>query len=740
MATVGYGDISPQNTLEVLFTTITIFVTCVVYAFSLNTIGGIIENIEKKDKKYKENLQIIHGLMREEEISRELKIEVSNYIEYLYKKSNETRKKQEKLIIEKLSMKLKNDLILEIQGKYLSNIPLFKQLKEKDKIAKIMQEQLYSPAETIFTQGDLDDCSLYYIVKGSVSIIFEPDQNSNREAKQIQLKEKKEYFGEISFITGSPRKFTAKAADFCKIYKINREQFLSVIKELDQDFENFQMMKEAITLNNNFQFCSIYCSTCKSGKHYSIDCPSTHLTFTTRFIISRYNVSSPQERAPYHRKKPKIDYTQQLSQLQSKAFEISNRESLFEMIDDIENGDNCNEQLEDETNLQQDCLSEYDRGKQYIDENPSFNFILDQNENINGQINKAQHNLEDPQGKTTFQMNMKSRHSLYTGKQQSQKLSNQLSKNQTSQIISSQDPKSQSQDSISSHSSDEDSDSDSLPDKQKTSQKEYSQQKKQSYISNQQDEKQIKTEITNEPLQLKKNSIIYQNRDSINLNLLKYQLITDISYQPQQYDPRQDKNSQREKSNTFQDHKIIISQIDQLGRRKVSQIEHFINQPQNHLQSQSEQQTAKKNSFQASTDNLKQIQQVSPKNSLKIHQQKIPRTSLKSLGRQISTNTNQGSIKQGSRILLRQNTIQDFQKLEKKVNEPTESIDQINYLMLQIFDKAKIFKYYLPHFNYPQVVQKWVLQQQKKQKKQFISMKTTFKNKRSQFKKLQTQM
>ncbi|KAL4488008.1 hypothetical protein ABPG72_009346 [Tetrahymena utriculariae] len=103
-----------------------------------------------------------------------------------------------------------------------------------------MDEQLFSPDETIFTQGDIDDCSLYYIVKGSVQIIFEPDQNSNREQKQIQLIKKKECFGDISFITENSRTFTAKEADFCRIYKINREKLLSIIKQHNQDLKIFQ--------------------------------------------------------------------------------------------------------------------------------------------------------------------------------------------------------------------------------------------------------------------------------------------------------------------------------------------------------------------------------------------------------------------------------------------------------------------------------------------------------------------
>ena len=39
MITVGYGDITPKNQIECIFTIITMFVTGMMYAYSLNSIG-----------------------------------------------------------------------------------------------------------------------------------------------------------------------------------------------------------------------------------------------------------------------------------------------------------------------------------------------------------------------------------------------------------------------------------------------------------------------------------------------------------------------------------------------------------------------------------------------------------------------------------------------------------------------------------------------------------------------------
>ena len=46
MATVGYGDITVSNPREVLVVTFMMIFSCFVYAFSFNTVGTIIAEID----------------------------------------------------------------------------------------------------------------------------------------------------------------------------------------------------------------------------------------------------------------------------------------------------------------------------------------------------------------------------------------------------------------------------------------------------------------------------------------------------------------------------------------------------------------------------------------------------------------------------------------------------------------------------------------------------------------------
>ncbi len=42
MTTVGYGDITPRTDIEFLIATMTMFIACAVFAFSINTIGIVL--------------------------------------------------------------------------------------------------------------------------------------------------------------------------------------------------------------------------------------------------------------------------------------------------------------------------------------------------------------------------------------------------------------------------------------------------------------------------------------------------------------------------------------------------------------------------------------------------------------------------------------------------------------------------------------------------------------------------
>lgn len=52
MVTIGYGDITPINSIEILYTIAVSFISCGLFGFCINLIGTILTEISKKSKEF----------------------------------------------------------------------------------------------------------------------------------------------------------------------------------------------------------------------------------------------------------------------------------------------------------------------------------------------------------------------------------------------------------------------------------------------------------------------------------------------------------------------------------------------------------------------------------------------------------------------------------------------------------------------------------------------------------------
>jgi Ion channel len=79
MTTVGYGgkifviaDITPQNNYERIICNITMFMACGVFAFSVNSIGIVLQNLYKSRLEYVRSVTLINNFMSKNKIEFQL--------------------------------------------------------------------------------------------------------------------------------------------------------------------------------------------------------------------------------------------------------------------------------------------------------------------------------------------------------------------------------------------------------------------------------------------------------------------------------------------------------------------------------------------------------------------------------------------------------------------------------------------------------------------------------------------
>ena len=82
MITVGYGDISPVNNYEKIFSIFFVFIACGIFAYSLNSIGAFIQEIYQSEKFLIEDISTINGYLKRKKIPYELGMRIQKYLEY----------------------------------------------------------------------------------------------------------------------------------------------------------------------------------------------------------------------------------------------------------------------------------------------------------------------------------------------------------------------------------------------------------------------------------------------------------------------------------------------------------------------------------------------------------------------------------------------------------------------------------------------------------------------------------
>lgn len=299
MMTVGYGDIAPKSGIETVYTTITIILGCGVYGYYLNTVGILLQDIHKEENKYNSNLKVINMFMDRKEIDNELQMRVREYLRFIWDEEKTQNDEEEAKIINSLNLNLKEELLLKAYGRILKQFPMFyANFSEKSlrKMVIFMKEVRFIPGDLVFFEQELDDSAIYFINKGAVELFLSrTDKNIPHSLRKLTTGD---CFGELGFFSGQPRESSARSLEFISVFMIKRSDFLEIIKENEDDYQKFCMIRDQIMLYGNSQSLRLRCSGCGSLDHLVKQCGLLHFIPDIEKIIKKYEYYTEQPRIP----------------------------------------------------------------------------------------------------------------------------------------------------------------------------------------------------------------------------------------------------------------------------------------------------------------------------------------------------------------------------------------------------------------------------------------------------------
>ncbi|EWS71916.1 cation channel family protein (macronuclear) [Tetrahymena thermophila SB210] len=132
--TIGYGDITPVTTLERIYVSGMITITCAVFGYSINTIGEILKQSQLKHKSFKIQQREVLNYLLQRNVSKQLRIKAIRQLESI---SAHESFSQGEYVLQKLNNQLKDEIKIDQYGQILFNNKLLTSIFSKPFLEKL---------------------------------------------------------------------------------------------------------------------------------------------------------------------------------------------------------------------------------------------------------------------------------------------------------------------------------------------------------------------------------------------------------------------------------------------------------------------------------------------------------------------------------------------------------------------------------------------------------------------------
>ena len=229
--TVGYGDVTPLNKNERLYSIILMIIGVCLYSCVLSILSSLFEDFQNKERNNKKNFYLLDDLRDIYHIPNDIYHKVLRYLKY----SSIVNSKDNKFLINSLPKYYKSVLLYEIHGECINNLNFFKQksIEFKYKAILFLKELNLIKGEYLIQTGDITE-EFYMIKKGILQI---QKETIIKDIKILKMREK-EHFGLIYMTSGIPMPFDILSySKICELFFIKKSDFIELYEDYPNEIE-----------------------------------------------------------------------------------------------------------------------------------------------------------------------------------------------------------------------------------------------------------------------------------------------------------------------------------------------------------------------------------------------------------------------------------------------------------------------------------------------------------------------
>lgn len=166
LTTIGFGDVTVQNTSERLLLVVVMLVGAFQYGYIIGALGGLLSTRDERKNRYIQTMQELNSFMVEGNFDVKTKQKLREYFKY---RATAPDVKAYHRILNALSPQLRKEVCVHSDTSWIDNVQLFKNCPFTFvvEVAMALQQVTFPPQEMIFREGDYGN-SMYIVKKGLV--------------------------------------------------------------------------------------------------------------------------------------------------------------------------------------------------------------------------------------------------------------------------------------------------------------------------------------------------------------------------------------------------------------------------------------------------------------------------------------------------------------------------------------------------------------------------------------------
>jgi len=243
LTTVGYGDVTPTNAPQTIYTMFVMLLGVGVYGFVIGNVANLLSKLDSAKTHYVANMERLSGFLRYRRVPTHLQLHIFDYYRHIWENRMGY---DETSVLEDLPPTLRRELSLVLKRDLVKKVSFLKDASRElvQDLCVAMRAEVYPPGDVIVQAGEVGR-HIYFIGRGSVEIIT-PDGET-----VLRTLSDGDFFGELALIHPIRRTATVRAVGYCDLYVLDEETFTRTLERYPDFAQSIRSISEERTVRTD---------------------------------------------------------------------------------------------------------------------------------------------------------------------------------------------------------------------------------------------------------------------------------------------------------------------------------------------------------------------------------------------------------------------------------------------------------------------------------------------------------